>query len=117
MAGNFSDTDMSRVQIAAPASVNAGAVVVRNNIVGVALTSAASGAEVTLAVGGCVVLPKSTAAGETYAIGANVHWDATNAVATVSATSNVRIGAARRAVAANTVTTVEVILRGTPVVG
>lgn len=117
MAGNFTTTESDRITIPAPANVNAGAVVIRNNIMGIALTSAASGANVALAYCGSVVLSKSTAAGETYAIGANVHWDATNAVATVSATSNTRIGVARAAVAANTTATVEVILRCTPVVG
>lgn len=112
MAGNFTAFASSPVTIAAPANVNSGAVVVRNNIIGVALATALSGANVAVSGDGVVVVPKSTAASEVYAIGANVHWDATNAVATISATSNLRLGVARLAVAANTVTTVEVILPG-----
>jgi len=112
MAVNFTYLEGSPITVAAPANVNSGAVLVRNNIIGVALASAASGANVAIAGEGVVVVPKSTAAGEVFAIGANVHWDATNAVATVSATSNLRLGVARLAVAANTTTTVEVILPG-----
>lgn len=112
MAGNFTYTESSPVTVAAPANINAGAILVRNNIIGVALATAASGANVAISGEGVVVVSKSTAASEVFAIGANVHWDNTNALATISATSNLRLGVARLAVAANTVTTVEVILPG-----
>jgi predicted RecA/RadA family phage recombinase len=113
MAANMLSPDSDRVTILAPANVASGAVVVRNNIVGVAIGGAASGEAVAIAGSGVVKVLKSTAASEVFAIGANVHWDATNARATISATSNARLGVARDAVAANTETTVNVILPGT----
>lgn len=104
----------ARLTVAAPHAVVKGNFVVLNATTGfggVALDNAASAANVVLAVGdGVYGIAKPNAASTSAAIGANVHWDNTNAVATISATSNVLIG---QAVAAfgNTDTTVNVRLR------
>lgn len=102
--------DGSVVTIAAPANVNSGQFVVVGNIRGVALTSALSGANVALVTRGEGLLPKPNAVSTSFAAGANVHWDATNAVLTGSATSNAKVGTAVLA-ASNTDTTVRVLFQ------
>lgn len=98
------------VTVAAPANVNSGQFVVVGNIRGVAQVSALSAANVALQLRGEALLPKPNAVSTSFAAGANVHWDATNAVCTGSATSNAKIGAAVLA-ASNTDTTVRVIFQ------
>ena len=111
MATNIIETG-DTITVLAPATIASGGVLVRNNIMGIALANAASGTNVAILGSGVVTVAKSTAASEVFAIGANVHWDNTNALATISATSNLRLGVARSAVAANTTTTVDVVLPG-----
>lgn len=86
-----------------------GNVYVAGQAFGVVLENTVSGATARLRVGGVWPLTKINAASTSMAVGANVHWDATNAQCTVSATSNAKIGVAQVA-AANTDTTVTVRL-------
>jgi predicted RecA/RadA family phage recombinase len=92
------------------ANANSGDVVVAGQMFGILESGGLTGATVGLRCGGIHDLAKSTATGETFAVGANVHWDATNARATISATSNARLGVAVAAATPNTVTTVRVRL-------
>lgn len=100
-------TNGDTATLVAPANVNSGQFVVVGNLRGVALTSATSGGNVACQMRGEATLPKPNAASTAFAAGANVHWDATNAVVTGSATSNAKVGAAIAA-ASNTDTSVRV---------
>lgn len=102
-----------RVPVVAPSGgAVSGRIVVLNNLFGVAMANAASGENVVLDVTQETwLLPKANAASTSFAVGANVHWDATNAVATPSATSNLKVGVAVVA-ASNTDTTVTTLVRG-----
>lgn len=109
MATNFvapGDT----VTITAPSGgVTVGIPVVLGQIFGVPAYSAASGVEAEIVTGGIWDLPKTNAASMSMAVGANVHWDATNSKCTVSATSNAKLGVVVVA-ASNTDATVRVRL-------
>lgn len=109
MATNITQDRGDRLTVVAPAAVTSGGLVVVGQAFGIAVTNAASAANVALAVGVNAVLRKLTGAGINQ--GANVHWDATNANCTVSATSNAKIGVAA-ITAASADTTVEVRLNG-----
>lgn len=86
-------TDGTRVTVPAPANVNSGAlVVVTNNLFGIAMASATSGANVALSIGPVCTLRALNGASTSAAVGANAHWDATNSNVTISATSNLKIG-------------------------
>lgn len=85
--------------VAAPAAVNSGDLVIVGQMFGVAQASAASGANVSLRTGGVHSLRKLNGASTSYAAGANLYWDATNANVTISATGNTRIGVAGAAAA------------------
>jgi predicted RecA/RadA family phage recombinase len=99
--------DGERMTVVAPANVNSGDVVAVGQIVGVAITSAASAANVAIRCGGVFALRKLNGASTSYAQGANLYWDATNANVTISANANTRIGVATIAGAnADTVATV-----------
>lgn len=87
------------VTLAAPANTNSGDLVIVGQLFGVAQSSANSGANVALRCGGVHTLRKLNGASTSFAAGANVYWDATNANCTVSATSNTRIGVATVAAA------------------
>lgn len=100
MARNITLPGVRRLTVIAPANVNSGDLVVVNRMFGVALASAASGANVAISVGASASLRKLNGASTSQAAGSNVFWDATNANCTVSATSNLLIGAAA-AVTAN----------------
>lgn len=99
MATNVTMPGVKRVTVAAPAAVNSGALVNVSNLFGIALTNAASAANVVLEVGPTATLRKLNGASTSQAVGTNVYWDATNANCTISATSNLRIGVAAAAVA------------------
>jgi predicted RecA/RadA family phage recombinase len=103
--------DGSVVTVAAPAAKNSGEGVLLGNLFGVAIANASSGANVAVATTGVHAIRKLNGASTSFAAGANVHWDNTNANCTVSATSNLKIGVAVAA-AANTDTTVQVRLIG-----
>lgn len=94
MATNITNDDPTLAVVPAPAAINSGALVLVGQAFGVALHSAASAANVTIKIGATAALRKITGASTSFAAGANVHWDATNANATVSATSNLKIGVA-----------------------
>lgn len=110
MATNILD-DGEQVDVTLAANANSGQLVVAGQMFGVALISGVTGDRVPLATGVRATLPKMNAASNSFAVGANVHWDATNAVVTQSATSNLRIGVATAA-AANTDATATVRLNG-----
>jgi len=111
MASNITQDRGDRLTVVAPAAVTSGGLVQVGNIFGIAIANAASAANVALAVGVSAVLRKLNGASTAFVQGANVHWDATNANCTVSATSNAKIGVAAIA-AVNADTLVEVRLNG-----
>lgn len=100
MARNFLH-DGERMTVVAPANANSGDLVVVGQMFGIAETSPVSGSNVVIRCGGVATLRKLNGASSSFAQGANLHWDATNANVTISATSNTRIGVAAVA-AANT---------------
>jgi predicted RecA/RadA family phage recombinase len=67
------------------ADVAAGAVVVQNDLVGVALRPIPANTLGSLAVEGVFDVPKATGAGSGITAGTKVYWDATNKVATATA--------------------------------
>ena len=110
MATNILDTGET-VDFTLAANAASGDLVVSSQMFGIALISGVTGDRIPLATGVRATLPKMNAASNSFAVGANVHWDATNAVVTSSATSNLKVGVATAA-AANTATTATVRLNG-----
>ena len=88
-------------------AVAAGAVVVQGDLVAVAIRSIPANVKGALCVAGVVSFPKATGA---ITAGTSLYWDATNGVATSTATSNKLIGKSVAA-AASADATVEVLLR------
>lgn len=87
--------DGSRITVVAPSGgVTSGQFFNVGNAYGIALASAASGANVTMATGVQATLRKLNGASTSYAQGALLYWDATNSNVTISATSNRLIGVA-----------------------
>ena len=84
--------DGDAVDYSPGADVAAGAVVVQGDLVGVAKTPIAAGTLGSLATRGMFDFPK--AGGGAIAAGAVLYWDATNGVATTTASGNKRIGKA-----------------------
>ena len=80
-------------------AVAAGDVVVQGELIGVARTPIAASALGSLAVVGAFDFAKATGAGTAIAAGANCYWDATNKVATTTATGNKLIGKCVKAAA------------------
>lgn len=107
MATNFVQPGDS-VTVVAAANAISGAIVVMNQMFGIAAHDALTGEQVTLTLGGVWDLAKSNAASMSMAVGANVYWDATNGVASTT-NSFTRIGVCMAAVG-NTATTVRVRL-------
>jgi predicted RecA/RadA family phage recombinase len=105
-------SDGNRVTVVAPSGgYTKGKVVVITSLVGVALETSVSGANCELDIaGGIWDITKLSGVSTSFAVGANVFWDATNAQATVSATSNTLIGVATTA-AANADTTVRTLVK------
>jgi predicted RecA/RadA family phage recombinase len=99
------------VTVVAPAAKNTGEGVKVGNLFGVAIANAASAANMAIATRGTWAIRKLNGASSSFAQGANVHWDDTNANCTVSATSNLKIGVAV-APAANADVAVQVRLTG-----
>lgn len=97
--------------VVAPAAVNSGDVVIVSKLVGIAQYSAASAANVEVRTRGVFQLRKLSGASTSAVQGAYVYWDATNANATISATSNTLLGVLAEAVA-NADTTCKVRLNG-----
>jgi len=73
-------------------AVAVGDVVVQGDLVGVAKTPIAANALGSLAVSGVFDFAKATGTSTAIAAGTKVYWDATNKVATATATSNKYIG-------------------------
>ena len=108
MAKNYTQAG-EHLTFPAPADVASGDLVVVGALVGVAEVSALAGQPVTLARRGVFILPKTT--GQAWAVGAKVHWDATNRLVTTTASGNTLIGVvAEAAIAAATAG--EVLLDG-----
>lgn len=110
MATNILGTGRT-IDYTAGANVTSGQLVVAGQMFGIAKISGVSGDVIPLETGCECVLPKLNVASGSFAVGANVHWDATNGNCTVSTTSNTRIGVALIA-ASNTATSVTVRLNG-----
>jgi len=98
MANNYVQ-EGGRMTVIAPAAVTTGGLVLIGQMFGVAQGNAASAANVVIQTGGVHSLRKLNGASTSFAAGANVYWDSTNSNATVSATSNTRIGVAAVAAA------------------
>lgn len=112
MATNIVIPGLQRLTVPAPANVVSGGVVIVGQLPGVAVANALSGENVAVETQAVATIRKLNGASTSFAAGANVHWDATNANATVSVTSNARIGVAYRA-AANADTLVQVVFNRT----
>lgn len=88
--------------IPAPAAVSSGGVVVAGQLIGVAVSDAASGADVAVQTRGVFDLPKEAALA--INLGAAVYWDATPGVVTTTAADNTPLGIATAAALASTAT-------------
>lgn len=95
--------------IPAPTAVLSGQPVIAGAIIGIASGNAASGAPVDVATSGVFELPKVAA--NAFTLGAPVYWNATDKLATSTATDNTKLGVAIAAAAASTAT-VQVRLSG-----
>ena len=78
--------------IPAPAAVLSGGVVIAGDIKGIAQGDAITGAPVDVATRGVWELPKVAA--NSFALGAKVYWNATDALATTAASGNTLLGVA-----------------------
>lgn len=108
MATNLIEEGKQVAMVAQAATVK-GRLVVWNAMFGIPIANAASAENVVLALGGVWSMDKMNAASNSFAVGSNVYWDATNSKVTQSATSNTRIGVAVEA-AGNTATIAKVRL-------
>jgi predicted RecA/RadA family phage recombinase len=109
MATNYIQ-EGDKTTVAAPFAVTRGNIVVVNtNLFGVAEDNAASAANVVLAHRGVYSFTKTSGASTSAAVGGYAYWDNTNSKATISATSNTKIGVFVAA-ATNNDTTVRVRL-------
>lgn len=97
MAANIARDSGERMIVTAPAAVTSGGGVQVATLFGVAIANAASAANVALMIGGTASLRKLNGASTSYAQGAALYWDNTNANVTISATSNLKIGVAASA--------------------
>lgn len=104
---NFVQTD-DTITVTAPAAVASGDLVIIGTLAGVAVTDAASGAEVEIKTKGVFDLPKTSA--QAWTVGAAIYGTSAGVTTTVS-TDNVLIGKAV-AVAANPSGTGRVRLNG-----
>ncbi|CAM3088423.1 DUF2190 domain-containing protein [Paracoccus nototheniae] len=99
MARNFIQAG-DNLTIPAPASVLSGGVVIAGDIRGIALIDAAAGAPVDVSVVGCWELPKVAA--NAFTLGAKVYWNATDSLATTTASGNTLLGYTIEAAPADT---------------
>lgn len=74
------------------ADVTAGDVVVQGDLIGVASRSIVFGHLGALQVDGVFDFPKTAGTGEAIAVGTKVYWDATNTVATATASTHKYLG-------------------------
>lgn len=85
------------VPVIAPADVKSGDLVMVGKLFGVASSDAVSGASVELCTEGVFTLPKVSA--QAWTQGAAIYWDAGEAKATTTASTNTLIGHAAEAAA------------------
>lgn len=88
--------------IPAPAAVLSGGVVIAGDIRGIAQGDAAGGFPVDVATRGVWELPKIGA--NDFPLGAKAYWNATDGLATTTASGNTLLGVAVEAAAASTAT-------------
>lgn len=86
--------DGESVDYTPTADVAAGAVVVQADLVGVAKRPISANTLGALGVEGVFDFPKATSAGSGIAVGTILYWDATNSVATATASTNKLLGKA-----------------------
>jgi len=91
--------DGSSIDYTPGSAVAAGDVVVQADLIGVARTPIAANALGSLAVAGVFDAPKATGGGSAIAVGSTVYWDATNKVATTTASGNKLLGKTIKAAA------------------
>lgn len=87
------------VTLTAPYALNSGDGALIGSLFGVAVTAAASGAEVALEVEGVFDLTRETGAGTAWSAGVLIYWDNTNKRTTKAAAGNKVIGIAVKAAA------------------
>ena len=81
------------IDITVPAGgVTSGDVVIINSLIGISSVTALEGERAAIQTEGVYELPKTNA--QAWAIGAKIYWDATNKVATTTASGNILIGIA-----------------------
>ncbi|WP_428937774.1 capsid cement protein [Fontivita pretiosa] len=98
MGAQFVQDGMS-IDYTPGADVAAGAVVVQNDLVGVAVRPIAANQQGSLAVAGIFDFPKSTAGGSAIGAGVTVYWNAAAQQATATAAGNKLLGKTTRAAA------------------
>lgn len=84
--------DGSSINYTPETAVAAGDVLVIGDLLGIARTAILAGQLGSLAIEGVFRVPKATGADTAIPAGAKVYWDATNKVATETATNNKRLG-------------------------
>lgn len=100
---NFVQAYMAPLTYTHTAAVVAGVPVVIGQLVLIPITSAAAGVEFSAYKSGVFRLPKAPT--DTFALGANIYWDATNGRVTATVGTNRKIGVCDQA-ATNTDTVV-----------
>ena len=78
------------ISVVAPAAIQVGEVLTSGQLIGVALTNAAAGGDVTITIQGICELPLKS--GDTPTLGAKMYWDATNKHLTTTSTGNTLVG-------------------------
>ncbi len=78
------------LMVAAPANVASGDVVIIGLMIGIATTTALSGAPVAVKTTGVIELAKVSA--QAWTVGVAVYWDSTNKQATTTSSANTLIG-------------------------
>ena len=107
MAQNYIESgDVLDYTVGSSETITAGDVVIKGDLVGVALGSGTEGDVVAIRMEGVFQLPKATGA---ITLGAKVYWDDTNNVVTTTASGNTLLGQAWSAQASGD-TTVKVRL-------
>ena len=107
MAQNYKESgELLDYTVGSGETITSGDVVIKGEIIGVALQDGTEGKVVTIKTTGVFELPKATGS---ITLGAKVYWDGTNSVVTTTASGNTLIGAAWAAAASGD-TTVKVRL-------
>lgn len=78
------------ISVVAPAAIQVGEVLTAGQLVGVALTDAAAGGDVTISIRGICELPLKS--GDNPTLGAKMYWNSTNKYLTVTKGSNTLVG-------------------------